>query len=42
MIWRAFWGKVWLISERTGIPLGRFAPFVFNQVMELHEPKCLK
>jgi hypothetical protein len=42
MIWRFVWKKVWFLSERTGVSLGRFAPFVFNQMMELHKPRCLK
>lgn len=39
MLWRGFWRFVWNLSEWAGIGLGRLAPWVFNQVMEKHNPK---
>ena len=32
-LWRWLWSRVWLLSERSGIGLGRFAPWVFHQMM---------
>jgi hypothetical protein len=31
--WRDLWGLVWFLSEFTGIGLGRFAPWVFGQMI---------
>lgn len=33
--WRSLWAIVWGLSERTGIGLGRLAPWVFEQAMGL-------
>jgi len=33
MPWTGLWMSVWNFSERAGISLGRFAPFVFNQAI---------
>jgi len=33
VIWRWFWKEVWMFSEMTGIGLGRFAPWVFGQMI---------
>lgn len=32
-LWRFIWSTVWNISERTGIGLGKFAPWVFHQMI---------
>ncbi|EMI8339103.1 hypothetical protein [Proteus mirabilis] len=32
-LWRWIWGKVWCLSEWSGIGLGRFAPWVFHQMI---------
>lgn len=32
-LWRWVWGKVWALSEWSGIGLGRFAPWVFHQMI---------
>ena len=34
-IYRKFWLIIWEFSEFTGIGLGRFAPFVFEQMTGL-------
>lgn len=31
--WRDLWQLVWLASEFTGIGLGQFAPWVFEQMI---------
>ncbi|MBK5145103.1 hypothetical protein I2494_15545 [Budviciaceae bacterium BWR-B9] len=31
--WQWFWLQVWELSEWTGIGLGRFAPWVFSQMI---------
>lgn len=31
--WRALWAAVWNASEASGIGLGRFAPWVFEQMI---------
>jgi len=33
MPWTWLWVLVWNFSEWSGIKLGKFAPFVFNQAM---------
>jgi hypothetical protein len=30
---QGFWARVWALSEGLNIPLGRFAPFVFGQMI---------
>lgn len=37
-LWRWVWGKVWWLSETTKIPLGRFAPWVFHQMIGCDKP----
>lgn len=32
-LWKFIWSTVWNISERTGVGLGRFAPWVFHQMI---------
>lgn len=32
-LWRRFWGGVWNVSEFMGIDLGRFASWVFHQMI---------
>lgn len=32
-IWRKLWSCVWSLSEYTGIGLGRYAPWVFHQMI---------
>ena len=32
-LWQLLWYTVWNISEFTGIGLGRFAPWVFHQMI---------
>lgn len=32
-LWKFIWSTVWNISERTGIGLGKFAPWVFHQMI---------
>jgi len=32
-LWRLLWTFVWNASEFTGIGLGRFAPWVFHQMV---------
>lgn len=32
-LWRGIWGYVWMLSEKTGIGLGRYAPWVFHQMI---------
>lgn len=32
-MWQKLWSTVWNLSEYTGIPLGRFAPWVFGQMI---------
>lgn len=32
-LWRSLWAAVWNLSESTGIGLGRFAPWVFHQMI---------
>lgn len=32
-LWKLLWGMVWALSEFTGIGLGRFAPWVFHQMI---------
>ena len=32
-LWRGFWRFVWRFSEACGINLGRFAPWVFGQMI---------
>lgn len=32
-VWQKFWGLVWQLSEATNIGLGRFAPWVFEQMI---------
>jgi hypothetical protein len=34
-IWQGFWGRVWWFSEFSGIGLGRFAPWVFGQMIRV-------
>lgn len=42
-IWRMLWAAVWSISESTGIGLGRFAPWVFHQMIGCdHDSKKVK
>lgn len=39
-LWQKLWSVVWNISESTGIGLGRFAPWVFHQMIGCdHEAK---
>lgn len=32
-LWRKLWGFVWCVSESSGIGLGKFAPWVFHQMI---------
>lgn len=32
-LWRKLWGFVWCVSESSGVGLGRFAPWVFHQMI---------
>ena len=32
-LWQKIWSMVWYASEYTGIGLGRFAPWVFHQMI---------
>lgn len=32
-LWRWLWGRVWVLSEWSGIGLGRFGPWVFHQMI---------
>lgn len=32
-LWRWVWGVVWQLSEVSGVGLGRFAPWVFHQMI---------
>ena len=36
--WRFLWSKVWDLSEWSGIGLGRFAPWVFHQMIGCGKP----
>ncbi|MCR4453826.1 hypothetical protein NTB88_12390 [Aeromonas salmonicida] len=31
--WRSLWAQAWNFSEWSGIRLGRFAPWVFHQMI---------
>ncbi|EDP9653362.1 hypothetical protein K9D89_000711 [Salmonella enterica] len=37
-LWRWIWRQVWMLSEATGISLGRFAPWVFHQMIGCNTP----
>ncbi len=37
-LWQWTWCKVWWLSETTKIPLGRFAPWVFHQMIGCDKP----
>lgn len=37
-LWRWFWGRVWALSEWSGVGLGRFAPWVFHQMIGCRTP----
>ncbi|EKC9721110.1 hypothetical protein OQL67_004355 [Salmonella enterica] len=37
-LWRWIWRQVWMLSETTGISLGRFAPWVFHQMIGCDTP----
>jgi len=41
-IWRKFWLLVWNTSEFIGIGLGRFAPWVFKQIIECSDFELVK
>ncbi|MCI0392225.1 MAG: hypothetical protein MOB07_26135 [Acidobacteria bacterium] len=32
-LWRGFWRLVWRSAEACGVDLGRFAPWVFGQMI---------
>lgn len=32
-LWKGIWSTVWNLSERTGIRLGKYAPWVFHQMI---------
>lgn len=38
-LWQSLWSWVWRASEYTGIVLGRFAPWVFHQMIGC-DTKC--
>lgn len=37
-LWQWLWSQVWNLSEWSGIGLGRFAPWVFHQMIGCDKP----
>lgn len=41
-MWRSIWQLVWDISEWSGVGLGRFAPWVFQQMIGAKRRRIVK
>ena len=38
--WTLFWSIVWNVSELTGIGLGKYAPWIFSQMINSKRTKA--